>query len=627
MSLELPDILNDPSCLAYWLEFMDRRGRAQLIQFWLTIEGFKTPLNPVDPLAAQGDLASDLDSTNLREDVASLHATYLSKPNKLDLPAKHLAVLQNSFADSTLEVIDARTLHQTVLAAQQVIFEQMVEEDWLAFRSTELFLKASAELSHSIPRPMSPPKLLASPLTKRRTLPPLQPVPPSPARHVSAPAVASATPVMTSTTSTLTSPRPLLTNGSITPGGAITPSIAVSIDAPEFETRVGYRLPNGRSLSAGKAENGTPLFLNARSGSNTTLPSLTGEELNGLLSPTEEDRKGLFDDRVDEEAEEEEQTQRIADIQAALNEIIASDNATDQVTDRTETSSDKLSTSMVLPEKRSTQATKLTSRSVEDLSQVRSSLESTLVSSGSSEESQTIRDAGLKDDPKAARSLFDDEATIDLDDNEREDDRTLPLDLLTPSPGQFGLAAEIPQLQQRLLELVQQEQSLHTLINQAELTGSASQLRILRRSLSSVRRQQRSLLFQKTQYETMEEQSRLQPSRTQLRIPSAVISDERREGKVARYLVEIRQVDEEKLVAEWTVNKRYNDFFDLDRHLRDWTERRDPSGVMDAKRVLDIAEFPGKRLLNVSSTFVESRRLALERYLQVSLIFSQDSPV
>ena len=46
--ITLRDILTNPTSLSYFMEFMDRRNRSLLVQFWLTVESFKNPLDSVD---------------------------------------------------------------------------------------------------------------------------------------------------------------------------------------------------------------------------------------------------------------------------------------------------------------------------------------------------------------------------------------------------------------------------------------------------------------------------------------------------------------------------------------------------------------------------------------------------
>jgi len=46
--LTLRDILANPSSLSYFMEFMDRRSRSFLVQFWLTVESFKNPLESIE---------------------------------------------------------------------------------------------------------------------------------------------------------------------------------------------------------------------------------------------------------------------------------------------------------------------------------------------------------------------------------------------------------------------------------------------------------------------------------------------------------------------------------------------------------------------------------------------------
>ena len=47
-TVPLRDILRNPNSLSYFMEFMDRRNRSLPVQFWLTVESFKNPLETVD---------------------------------------------------------------------------------------------------------------------------------------------------------------------------------------------------------------------------------------------------------------------------------------------------------------------------------------------------------------------------------------------------------------------------------------------------------------------------------------------------------------------------------------------------------------------------------------------------
>jgi sorting nexin-25 len=223
--------------------------------------------------------------------------------------------------------------------------------------------------------------------------------------------------------------------------------------------------------------------------------------------------------------------------------------------------------------------------------------------------------------------LFDDEPSlIPNDDNHTHEDADEPSEgkledtIQLAEPGNLQLGTEISRLQSKIQELVKQEHLLETLISQAELTGNQAELRLLRRSQSSVRQETRGCIFQKAQYEQQEEENRLVPGRTRVSIPSHI--DTLEDGKqVVRYVVRIEQLDEKQVVGlKWDIARRYNDFHDLDKGIRDWASGTGDKDVqLEIKKIM--AELPGKKLVPIlSGNQLDTRRSGLERYLQVSTI-------
>src|SRR5258708_21251179 len=147
---------------------------------------------------------------------------------------------------------------------------------------------------------------------------------------------------------------------------------------------------------------------------------------------------------------------------------------------------------------------------------------------------------------------------------------------------------------------------LEALSRKADLTGDVAELRLLSRSKASLAKEMRELAFQKTQCEIQEKENRLDPDRNRIFISSSVTTETERKH-VVRYLVEVQQLNpDSKPVFGWVVSRRYNDFFAMHQKLK---ER------YASVRNLD---FPGKRLVTaLSNSFVDSRRNALEAYLQV----------
>jgi sorting nexin-25 len=348
----------------------------------------------------------------------------------------------------------------------------------------------------------------------------------------------------------------------------------------------------------------------------------------------------LFGDE-DEEGEDDEdyvQVQRMEAIQAALNEIIASDDALGPrresvaVTRMSPEPEDlkSPSASMILmgaAEKADPTLTKAASRSVEDLRSPQLPRLDTTSRVLSPVERKASDPPALPQRRSTSNllgggsrgKLFDDEVAEE-DEVGDEDMEGEPIEVVQlAAPGDLQLSVEIARLQDKILDLVKQEHLLDSLIRQAELTGNQTELRILRRSQSSVRREQRTAIFQKAQFEQQEEENRLVPGRTKVDIPSAVVTTEEGEGKqVVRYTIEVKQVGEDGAVrVAWVVARRYNEFWELDRAIKEWAITSGDHTLLEEVR-WKIAELPGKKLVpNVSSSFIESRKLGLEKYLQV----------
>nr|XP_019014818.1 uncharacterized protein I206_00904 [Kwoniella pini CBS 10737]OCF53599.1 hypothetical protein I206_00904 [Kwoniella pini CBS 10737] len=665
-SVNLYSLLSDPSSLAYWLEYMDRRGRSRLVQYWLTVEGFKDPLEAAGldsalDSASQAIHKSTLPSTDrntIAEDVAFLYEMYFAVgQSEVKIGAKHRQVIEvTAHSNFTgLSVDDVRKVKHAVFASQREIYEQMVEDDWPAFKKTELYVKAVADVKRDkISSPISPgtsqlphllsPSLPSVPLPRTLAIrPPSTPIPAVKSRS------------LFDILSPASRIRQNDNRSSFLPANVSSPPATASISPPIL----GHTPTNGsqssllqtpRQVSPGKEESHTTSGdssglmtppANARRSSNLDFLIAGGEDREDM-----KDRGKLFGDEeeYDNQADLAE-AQRIEAIQAALNEIIASDEiSSSRVIERDQagdsyTELKSPSASLVLPQrspKLEQKGFRLTSKSAEDL-KVGRVVKATSSAPPSRLPSVAVPD--IKILPKrrsipnlslspqhSSKHLFDDDLNVEdhasLDEEDVNDANEL---IQLAAPGDLQLLVEISRLQGKITELVQQDHLLDTLIRQAELTGNQTELRILRRSQSSVRREQRSAIFQKAQFEQQEEENRLHPSRTHVAIPSSVVTTEDGDAgkQVVRYTIEISQIDEEgKTVLAWTVARRYNEFYELDKALKELAvETGGDAGLLEDLRT-KVGEIPSKRLVpNTSASFVESRRAGLERYLQ-SLISS-----
>lgn len=656
-------ILSDPSSLAFWLEYMERRGRSHLVQFWLTVEGFK------DPLEASGqDLALTLanedgeprkgnNDNTIGDDISFLYSTYFSTlDHKINVPSKLvLEIAELSSQTGPLSPQDVKRGKRAVFEAQKAVYDQMDDEDWPAFQKSELYLKAVADLkNNTAPRVnraarASSHSPLGTPTTQTASL-----MPPEQRSQRRASDASSPT----------TQRRPYLVNGNFTPA-PVSVAASTSTAAPTFDRPLMRRVPTPESASRPLSPQSsasplvtTPLILTTpppppmihrRS---THLDLLFGVEDDTAAS---EERNPLFaDDGDDDDEEAVLEAQRIEAIQAALNEIIASDDMTSSQTlvplvTPPEIDTDPLnspSASLILepPEKLPSSSliiepstkhplagSKLTSRSAEDLKVPGSGAERPLLGRGKSQQDASAarkriyRRGSFGDAPnhRQSKSIFDDSlfdeavettSILDADLDDKDHDK-----VRLAAPGDMQLSIDIGRLKSKIHELAEQDAILESLIRQAELTGNQKELKLLRKSQSSLQREQRTAEFQKSQYEQQEEANRLVPGRTRVSIPSTVVVDDEHDmmRQVVRYQVEIRQVgDDGRTLLSWVVLHRYNEFWELDRAIRDWAAHAGNWRLTDDLRN-KVVEIPGKRLVpSISSSFVESRRAGLEKYLQ-----------
>jgi sorting nexin-25 len=614
--------------MAYFLEFMERRSRSRLVQFWLTIEGFKDPLEAVGRHSALENTAQALaddkklsQSTTITEDVSFLHQAYFANrkdTDTLDIPVKHQSTIQYFTQLETDQITEdiVRQVKVAMFSAQDSVYTQMEEEDWPTFGKSELYRKAVANIervSGSQAYPVPPPPKRTS--TSSTVLPMF---PPPPVRQHTAPSL------LPSISSPPQRSIPKLINGNFAiPTSKLDPAISM----PE------------RSVSGGSASSSRQTRvsdLREVQASTPATPSLTrgSSHFDVLMSAgTMKQRNPLFDDNedeVDDGDSEYVQVQRMEAIQAALNEIIASDDMT------ASRMSDSQTMSPMLDEMKSPSASvasldsrlpsnprKIASKSVDNLKGFDAA------SPGSSTHGFRYPViAGRKSltslsptEERPSRVLFDDDPSLAAPTMVEEEEivESKQDDLIKMAePGDLKLGTEIIRLQTKIQELVKQEHLLETLISQAELTGNQAELRLLHRSQSSVRQETRSCIFQKAQYEQQEEENRLVPGRTRVTIPSHI--DTLEDGKqIVRYIVRIEQLDESQEVGlKWDIARRYNDFHDLDKGVRDWaTNASDKSAQLEVRK--RVAELPSKKLVPVlSGNQLDTRRAGLERYLQVS---------
>ncbi|KAG6907271.1 hypothetical protein DXG01_009645 [Tephrocybe rancida] len=150
--LALRDVLRDPSSLSYFMEFMDRRHRSLLVQFWLTVESFKNPLESVDSGSSDGEderLQDSSSSATVAEDISMMNDLYFSRsalhPTLASISKKHIDVIR-AFAESQSPPTPTaqRKVRRSVMLAQRQV-EKDMEQDFEDFERSELWFRAMGD--------------------------------------------------------------------------------------------------------------------------------------------------------------------------------------------------------------------------------------------------------------------------------------------------------------------------------------------------------------------------------------------------------------------------------------------------------------------------------------------------
>jgi len=135
---------------SYFMEFMDRRGRMRLIQFWILVNNIKDPLEDAD-----SDLLPQ-HSTWTQNDIDDLSAIlngYFSE-SSIDVDENLKRDLSSFLEDpSRATVQQYRQARKAILVTQQSVYQNMEREDWPSFRKTDLWHKylAASESAPTTP--------------------------------------------------------------------------------------------------------------------------------------------------------------------------------------------------------------------------------------------------------------------------------------------------------------------------------------------------------------------------------------------------------------------------------------------------------------------------------------------
>lgn len=611
------------------------------VQFWLMVESFRLPLEDLDldgtPVSDDDDDRDDGTGgpddieriQTARQDLGMIWETYFEEDvlggGITERFGPPIQAFLRGRSGSRRGMLAAR---RSVFGAQHQVFNELEEDYFPAFKSSDLFFKALANVPDALPALVAG---SASPRTSALR-------PPAFPHRATAPGVVGGANVhpgrLRKTGSALSSLE--LTGGRTTPpspGAPLDPSLSFGKTGPNAERPTGLPSDSERgdhepSDSIWRSTVTTsPSPQSPRAMANSHFDFLVAGDGGRKAS----ERPPLFvepDGLSESDDDDLVQMRRIDAIQAALTDIIAKDDST--------VSPSPLQIPPVNGQRKSIQKPLAVGRrSPHNSSSATRTLDFNLDPAPATDESPTTAVAtsddqnapprldtslpNLSSTRRPSKRVFDDDS--DDDDNEMRpspldsllmDTQTDPMGTDVPNSTLVGilqLPGEIARVTARINELSDQETLLDALIRKAELVGNKRELALLTNSHRSLAREVRALGFQKRQWEQQERDSRLSPGQTIVSIPTAMNSVDDGGKPVTRYLIEVQQLGQDGSFAHgWVVPRRYNEFFSLHHVLRE----KVPS-------IRHLA-LPGKMLVtSMSSSFVDSRRAGLERYLQVRL--------
>lgn len=516
--LSLVEIMHTSSGLSYFMEYMDRQGLMSLVQFWVVVDGFRSPLEDDfgDESTAGRTTWSDADCM----DIAQISEAYMSK-SELNVPSESRRAIKD-FLQAGRKAFPQQyqAARTAILMAQSEILEKLEDKHLPGFRKSDLYYKflASDDYRRAAPptplheeddRMISPTKLVrpqAAPMIRTTS----QPVKSKDLRRAA---------VSTSDMRSLSS-------------------------ASHFEEIESSRRSFDTQGSAPLFDDGYDTDPLAHSNFSIGHGSMNGDA---------GERKEVLES-----------------MEAAMNDIMTEPPQEDPL----ENSRDALFGSPVSA-RRSVKSvdspkTTLDFGHFDTLSAVDEKARPSLAGLGLVNTSSRIgvfSDNDLFPDEKK----FIEDEYVDLD---VSDEKSIPdEEIVEAAPGDLGLTEAITALTNDIERLVSQESVVEALTRKAELTNNLAELRILGKSKSSLQREIRRKELQRQQYIVQESDNSLY-GRATIEIASVMVGKDPDGKEFALYVLEVqRQAGDQMPAAGWAIARRYSEFHDLHQKLR----RRYPS--------------------------------------------------
>ncbi|KAF2706698.1 intermediate filament protein-like protein [Pleomassaria siparia CBS 279.74] len=544
----LREVLYDASGLSCFMEFMDQANLMQLVQFWIIIDGFRNPLeqDTDEPVEHVGSLPAWTESD--RADLAQINEAYLSKPELKILseaPQVVAKFLQAGRAATPQQYYNAR---RSLLQAQTAVYDELQEPHFRRFKRSNLYYKwlAMDEAANTGKSPVTT-RLMVQTLDNNLS----HPAPSRISRTQSTPKQILQIPDLR---------RAVASSSDLKTLGKISEN-----DAPR------------RSLD-GNSSTRAPLFDDDYDSDTMARSTASLDSDPGTM------RQNGNDSHV------------VDAMQAALNDIMGDGPEGSLFYDPGVSSpldNDSMRGSMELP--RATSPTPMMMLNGRD--------------------KPSIASLGLVGAPRTRGvfkdDLFGDEERFLEDEVEETDahDKSDVDEIHEAAPGDLGLAEAIDTLTSEIERLVTQESIVDSLTTKAELTNNAAELRILRKSKSSLQREIQRKELQRQQYIVQESDNSLY-GRATVFIQSIMVGNEEDGKEYAMYVIEVRRRAGDSMpAAAWVITRRYSEFHELHKNLR-----------TKFPPVRNL-EFPRRQMvLKLQKDFLQKRRLGLEKYLRELLL-------
>lgn len=581
-SLSLRDVLQQPGSMSFFMEFMDRRNRIMLPQFYLTIEGLKDPLEEVDldknfllaDDSVDGEAQVDYKTAQaLRDDTQLLLSTFLrnGKVTVSDSITEALEAFQRQEGSRRgfgMSRSLYRIVRRRIFAAQVQAYEEMSEVDWPAFQRSDLYNRAASEMPTPTLHTARSDKMHAS-ATRARAM--------SLGPEMMVPAASQIRSADRNKDKILPISKKVLIDRSITSQRSVSAETRLfSESGGAFKTdRIDFLLGASDDAPADVDRERSPLF---------------EDEHGSRMS----DADMVF---ADTEAETVEQQQTMDAIQEALTSILEDDT--------------KRRTTLVPTSPTISVRSREWVASSPARHQLQKRATAPIITRGNNlgapPKLNNVPTSFLHGRAASYHSQNEDQSSeADFEEKLSDEEDASGSALRLATPGNLQLPAEIDKIGARIEKLKNQETVLAALLRKAELTGNSDETKILIKSIDALRREVSELSFQRRQFEAQASENKLIPGRTAVDITGTTVGQS--QGKdFALYLVEVRQLAEDgkTQTSGWLVTRRFSEFVALH------------SAVKDRVPGVKYLDLPQKRLVtSLSNSLLQQRKQGLAKYLQ-----------